>query len=571
MIDWQLQSKLALRRLRLLSPARTLRQGIAAAVSPSVRRHARWVKSEARDFEREHGAALRQPLADPGRPKKRALITDVGSMTGVAVELLLAKALESANVETTVLTNPDSWAGQYTRLANSVKLRYWDEFICPGDPREAEAQMASVETVDQLLALRYSGARIGRFAASSALRRLRVGTLDLQRPEVRQALLKDLNRGIAYTQAARLMLREINPDIAIFVDRGYSPAGELFDVCLNEGVDTLTWNTAHKSNALMLKRYTLDNRDEHPASLSEETWRNLSTGQWTDAHRQRLHDEIHNSYASGDWYSDVGTQFGKTMFNGQEISERLGLDANRKTAVIFPHILWDGTFFWGNDLFANYEEWLVETVRAACANDRVNWVIKVHPANVVKDARDGYLGEPSEVIAINRHVGALPSHVSVIPADSDINTYSLFSLMDYCITVRGTIGMEVAAFGIPVVTAGTGRYDRRGFTIDSETPAQYLERISNIEEIPPLSLQELELAQRFAYGVFVMRPLPLSTVSIDYQQDQQVTSKIRVNARTKEDWLSSPDLTSFARWVKDRSQEDFLWSDPVSEIASLKA
>ena len=34
----------------------------------------------------------------------------------------------------------------------------------------------------------------------------------------------------------------------------------------------------------------------------------------------------------------------------------------------------------------------------------------------------------------------------------------LFKVIDYGITVRGTIGIELPCFGIPVITAGTGRY-----------------------------------------------------------------------------------------------------------------
>ena len=41
------------------------------------------------------------------------------------------------------------------------------------------------------------------------------------------------------------------------------------------------------------------------------------------------------------------------------------LDPERKTAAIFSHILYDATFFYGESLFADYEEWLVEAVRAA--------------------------------------------------------------------------------------------------------------------------------------------------------------------------------------------------------------
>ncbi len=71
-------------------------------------------------------------------------------------------------------------------------------------------------------------------------------------------------------------------------------------------------------------------------------------------------------------YSVVGTQFEKSIVDATRLRERFDLDRSKKTAFIFPHILSDSALFWGKCLFPNYEEWFVETVRAACANDRVN-------------------------------------------------------------------------------------------------------------------------------------------------------------------------------------------------------
>ena len=46
--------------------------------------------------------------------------------------------------------------------------------------------------------------------------------------------------------------------------------------------------------------------------------------------------------------------------------------------LFFP-IFWDGTFFYGNDLFINYEEWFKQTLKFAEKNRNINWIIKSHP------------------------------------------------------------------------------------------------------------------------------------------------------------------------------------------------
>ncbi len=148
----------------------------------------------------------------------------------------------------------------------------------------------------------------------------------------------------------------------------------------------------------------------------------------------------------------------------------------------------------GEDLFIGYEEWFLETVRAACANEKANWIVKIHPENIVKNRRDGVPGEPSEVVAIREHIGDLPSHVVMLDASTDISTYSLFQIMDYCLTVWGTVGIEAVSFGVPVLTAGIGHYEYRGFTVDSDSRTEYLSRLAPIHEQPLLSAHERKLA-----------------------------------------------------------------------------
>jgi hypothetical protein len=360
-----------------------------------------------------------------------------------------------------------------------------------------------------------------------------------------------------YAEAAKTVVRTVRPRIALSTDTGYTPRGELFDACASAGAETITWNAAHRSSSLMLKRYSKSNREVHPTSLSRESWEYLQRMSWTDVQQRDLVQELLGCYSSGDWYSEVGTQFNARILGTDELSGILGLSPGKKTAIIFPHIFWDGTFFWGTDLFVSYEEWFVETVRAACSNDRVNWVIKIHPANLVKNARDGLHGQPTELLAITRSIGDLPKHITIMPSDSPVSTFSLFSLMDYCITVRGTIGIESASFGIPVLTAGTGRYNGLGFTIDSTSKSEYLDRLACIETIPSLCSEQRELAERFAYGVFVLRPFMLRSVSFEYRKDSKASLETRMNVFRPDDLETAEDLQVLAGWIK-AGREDIL-------------
>jgi len=185
-------------------------------------------------------------------------------------------------------------------------------------------------------------------------------------------------------------------------------------------------------------------------------------------------------------------------------------------------------------------------------------VIKIHPAHLVKNKAANYLGKPAELNVIERVFGNLPDHVKLVYSDTGLSTYSFYEIADYAVTVRGTVGFEASLLGVPVVTAGTGRYDRRGFTLDSNTRQEYLHKLATLETYPRLSKEQIEIAERYAYGALLCRPLSLSSVSLEYARDEIPTPKFTVHCQTRQQWLDSPDMRKLADWIADGKTEDLL-------------
>lgn len=552
----------ALAAARLLPFLRALRQRVRLALSASARDAERRREAAIAEFAREHGTALRADLL-PETPRGRALVVSVGQQ-GIEVELALIKALELAGLESTALAPIGPWS-RYHRLIPRTVAAQWADFGASTPPpaaarQEARSILGRVRSLDELLGVSSQGCRIGRSTAATALRGLRVGSLDLSDSSLRESIEPYLARSIAAAEVAARIIEHVQPRVALFVDRGYTPHGELFDACLGAGVDTITWNMAHRSNALVMKRYTLSNRDVHPASLSAASWALVRGLNWTPSLEERVVTELRSTYASGDWFSEVGTQFGACFVDAGALAFQLELDPRKPIAVIFPHILWDGTFFWGTDLFSSYEEWLVETVRVAARDRSVNWILKIHPAHIVKNARDRVAGEPAETMAIRRHLGEVPSHVRLLEPTSRVSTYSLYSIADACLTVRGTVGIEAATFGIPTLTAGTGRYDRHGFTVDPDSKAAYLDAVAGVATLPRLTSAERELALRFALGEFVLRPLPLRSLSYEFERDAAATAVTRRFPTKESAWREADEIRTFAEWVSGGADEDLLGS-----------
>jgi hypothetical protein len=432
-----------------------------------------------------------------------------------------------------------------------------DDFGTDGDPDWVDRKMDTLKTLSDWLALEYQGVHVGRFVAAMAQRRYRA-RLDFADPAFRDDLRSRLALSVRHTIAAARMIRELKPDCVLVMDRGYTGQGEVFDLAINQGIDTLVWNLGYKSNRLVFKRYNVNNERDHHLCPSADSWRRISSIPWNSENGNTIRQELFECYQTQDWFSLNGAQYDKKILSQQVTRQKLGLSADKKVAVIFPHILWDGSFFWGKDIFSDYTHWLEETIRAAAANPRLEWIVKLHPAHMAKGRQMNDTVRPLEFDVIERTVGILPDHVKLVHPDTEISTFSLFQIADYAVTVRGTVGIESGLFGIPVVTAGTGRYDRRGFTLDSSTREEYLQKLDTLETYPRLSAEQVEIAERYAYGVFIGRPLSLSSLSLAYARDGKATPKVTVHCQTRAQWLGSQDMQKLTAWIRDGKLEDML-------------
>jgi len=424
----------------------------------------------------------------------------------------------------------------------------------------------SAESQDTLLALTYRGIPIGTFATSTLMRQCRLGSINPRAPGLAGKVKDAIAASVRAADLAMAMIGKVQPDLVCFYDRGYTPDGELFEAALAGGARSLTLNAAHRSGLVICKRYNSANKDRHFGAPSAKTWDILRNMAWTDGHWQGLRAEVEDCYRSGTWYDEVGTQFGKKAPTRDEIVRTLGLDPARKTAVLFPHLFWDATFFWGDDLFDDYRDWFCEVLRAAARNDRVNWIVKLHPASVVKDRRDGYAGEPSEVTAMRETLGALPAHIAFLPPDSPVSTLALYDVMDYCLTVRGTVGIEAAMYSKSVLTAGTGRYDGFGFTIDSISRDEYLARLAKIETVLAPTTTQTELARRYAYGLFMLRPLEFQTMRFRYRQDESATLELALELPEDRSIRDMPDIACLADWLTG-IDDDLVGSMPRESVS----
>ena len=487
------------------------------------------------------------------------------------LEGVLGKALQLHGWRPAVLVPAGSWIPpKYLSAFGIARFVVLDDYLDDAGRSEAAAAAGRVlehaPTLADVRELTFHGAAIGRNVLATVSRALHEGAVDLGEPRVREKLAELLPRTLEATVAAERLLDDLRPELVLFLERNYAAEAPLSDVALVRGTNVVQYVSGPQDDTLVFKRFTRETRREHPRSLSAASWEAVRAMPWTPERDAELDEEFAQRYGNA-WALGRRIQGWTSDRPREEVMAALGLDSSKPTAVVFSHVLWDANMFYGRDLFADQEEWFVETVRAACANPQANWVVKLHPANVWKLKREGIEGARDEETAIRETVGDLPPHMAVVRPGSDISTRSIFGVTDYGITIRGSVGFELPCFGVPVLTAGTGFYSGRGFTIDSATPDEYLERLRGIEQIPPLMPGQVELARRHAYALFRLRPTGftsfLATIRPLEEMGHPLDHDVEIRVRTRAELERADDLRRFAEWATESRELDYL--HPVAD------
>lgn len=527
------------------------------------------------DWRRTARAAAFARDIGPGRPNGRnLLILALGDESVYQAKLYCMLAIELRRRGWRPIVIQDLRARAVARRYYSAfgirEVAYLEDFG-PGEAERAACRAAldafarSAWSVQSIKAWSFEGAWIGPQVLSTLSRRGFVGAPDPSHPEVRRDILAALPHVLQHVVRCRHAVAALRPDLAFTVEANYATFGPMVDACVTSDVPVIQITQPWKDDALMLKRLTRETRRHHPSSVSPQTFARLSQQPWTAGRERALADEFAARYG-GKWFLQARNQPDVRRRSRAEIVAELGLDPGRKLAVVFSHILWDANLFYGEDLFEDYADWYVQTVKAACANDRVNWLIKMHPANLWKRAWERVETEYAETALVRDRIGPLPAHVRLVPPDSKISTLSLFEAADYGVTVRGTAGMELACFGVPVLTAGTGRYSGLGFTEDSSTTREYLDRLARIETLPRLDARRTELAKLHAYAVFRLRHWPMRSFRGEFAYPARGAHPLAQNlvptVASLQEIDRNGDLRAFADWAERFDAVDYLEPEP---------
>jgi hypothetical protein len=542
-------------------------------------RNPRWAAALRRDLDdtKRRTSFLRAP-GGPSRETGEAgtallcLYRDDVYETKLGLVLASALRMQGSRIVVSMPSNRGVRVRRYARAfgidrvvaTRSIALSDDDRLECE---QAVVGLLAGNPGLDAIKAWRFRDWSAGLHVLSSLIRTTFDGSPDLDLEDNRERLAAiALEVATNYVRAERL-LEEIEPRVLLVEEANYSTNGPTVDVAVARDVDVIQTIGIWREDALMSKRITRATRRVDAKSVDPATFEHLRGTPLTTVEHAELDADFDARYGSR-WKLGAQFQPDTEPRSAAQIVDELGLDRAKPTAVVFAHVLWDASLFFGVDLFENYTDWLVQTVGAAIRNPSVNWVVKAHPSNVFRSAHGDVEGESSEVVVIHESFPALPDHVKVLRPETKISTVSLYRFADFGVTVRGTPGLEMACFGKSVFTAGTGAYSGLGFTDDSQSVDEYLARLATIESTPAPQPNSIDAARRYAHTLFVRRPWPTRSFELRFDFSEGVWQPLDRNvvllADSVEDARARGDLGAWAEWALDDTAADYLPTQPSS-------
>jgi hypothetical protein len=429
-------------------------------------------------------------------------------------------------------------------------------------PPAVQAEFDRLETFHDFKEYEYQGMPLGKMALSTFSRHRATGIMDVADSDSRNSVRHWLERLYQVIHVADTIFARERVSMLYFTEVFMEEYGAFYYAALKRKLNIIRFAGTVRDNAIVVQHLNEESDRTHFSSISPISWAEILKAPDSFAMEAELDQSFLDRYGDR-WALSKRNQPNTRIMPCDEARALLRVPDSKKIAVIYSHILYDTLFFNGEDLFDNYADWLVRSVKAACANPQVQWFVKVHPSNLWRGELEYYHGgKYEEVRLIEEYIGPLPDHVQLVYPDTLLSPYTWMQIADFGITVRGTSGIELGALGKTVITAGSGRYEDIGFSLNSSSVEEYLSVLARIPEVPAPTSDQTSLARRFAYATFCMKPFTLDFMKPVTRsgRDKIFSSDDLVYLGQFDAKLAAPasSIQRFSSWCQDRGNTDFL-------------
>ena len=374
------------------------------------------------------------------------------------------------------------------------------------DEARAARERAAACPPEALFAARLGGAALGDFVFASTLRYFRAGAFEADDPAVVAKAREYLAAATIWALAARALYRRLAPS-KVFSSHGiYSSWGPWHAVARAMNVPYASYSGGWRRGTLLCRS------DEPRAFDCDDIWPRWADRPLNAARRRRIEEYLGSRE---DNRADFYQYFDRLDRDAAAFAARLDVsfDGWRRRVGVFTNVAYDAARPRAAGAFPNMFEWLTGAVARAARDPRTLVIVKTHPAE--RRFIERTPGRWSAAAALRRALDPLPPNVRIVDPDDNVSTRTLYGLIDLGLVYTSSVGLEMAAAGLPVLTPGTGvHYEKPGIVLTAADPASYFAALDALLEDPASFRPDHELLLRYAYTLYFRKSIPFEPLDV---------------------------------------------------------
>ena len=379
------------------------------------------------------------------------------------------------------------------QVRNSLNLDpiFYHQYVSDSDVEETKRKVAAISD-GELSSYKYLGVNVGEHAHASAVRHFLFGNLDFNNPKEVLILKEKLVYAMIAVKVADQVYLKEKPDVFFMLHGIYSTWGPFRDYFRLKGVDTVIYvNTPSRFGHFIFYRNVTPND-----IVSKKFWNELK-----DLPLEKEKQKQIDGYLSMRINGKSGDQeMYKENFNNKknEILELLSKNKYPKRYVMYPNVAWDAVLEGQpSKIFEDIFSWIDKTIEFFKEKKDYQLVIKPHPAELVLEKCSKGIGD-----YVREKYGSLPENIVVLEPGVPLGAHDLIDSNTAAIVFNGSVGLELATRGIPVLAAADVHYKDAGAVYKVETLNDYLGLLDNPDKLISFAKDNAELAKKYAYFYF---------------------------------------------------------------------
>lgn len=375
-----------------------------------------------------------------------------------------------------------------------VKYLFYSELL----DQEFAGTNVSSRSLEDWFSLRDGDIFLGEHIRAGALRFLAKGTINRDSQFEKQVVDRYGAAAIKTLEVAHRLASKNLFDRVILHHGIYVPQGVLCDVLKRTGLPLYTWALGYRASCILFAK----GDTYHKVFASDMLgWDNFNLG----PDEEKTLDEYLRSRGAGtqDWVS--WNRNAKGLESAPEVDAFIARFPDRCFGL-FTNVFWDAQLHFENSIFDDMLDWIIQTIQWFAEHQDYALIVRVHPAEVTGSVPSRQL--ITEEIA--KHLPILPPNVLVVPPNQTVSSYEIAARCR-CALIYGTkMGMELAALGMPVITAGDAWVRGKKITFDPEVRQNYFELIDRAgREWLEFDVQR---AKKFAYFYFFRKMIEIKSL-----------------------------------------------------------